>query len=332
MEQIPQRIENPRLIQSSELDDIAAMAEKHPYAQTFSILYLYGLKANSDIRFDEELVKHSYRISDRVQLYNLIQGNQFDAPETIETETLLEVSQEPVEEIEEQESPQQIELSSSEEITSSESLGEEVAQEIEESSIEPEVEIEQEHETLDEKLEKEEETESAEVEKEVADENRKDQLDVSIEHNVYARNYQLEELSKEELKDLDERLAQKKKSEETAEKIVSKPSSFMDWLHADVNYVPSEDIPSKKNISSFDPFEEQVERPKVEFFSASKKAKESLLEDELPVSETLAKIYEMQGNYPRAIAAYEQLSLINPEKKSFFATLIQELREKLNDK
>jgi hypothetical protein len=50
----------------------------------------------------------------------------------------------------------------------------------------------------------------------------------------------------------------------------------------------------------------------------------------MPVSETLAKIFALQGNFPKAIFAYQQLILINPEKKIFFASQIVELQKKLN--
>jgi hypothetical protein len=71
-------------------------------------------------------------------------------------------------------------------------------------------------------------------------------------------------------------------------------------------------------------------KPKTEFFSPVKKAKESLEISTMPVSETLAKIFALQGNFPKAIFAYEQLCLINPEKKIFFASRIEELKKKLN--
>jgi len=74
-----------------------------------------------------------------------------------------------------------------------------------------------------------------------------------------------------------------------------------------------------------------IERPKREFFNPIKKAKESLDEDKMPVSETLAKIFVLQKNYSKAIYVYEQLGLIFPEKKSFFAAQIENINKKIKE-
>jgi hypothetical protein len=58
-------------------------------------------------------------------------------------------------------------------------------------------------------------------------------------------------------------------------------------------------------------------------------AKQSLVEDDELVSETLANMFAKQGNYKKAIEMYERLSLQIPEKSNFFAAKIQELRIKI---
>ena len=76
--------------------------------------------------------------------------------------------------------------------------------------------------------------------------------------------------------------------------------------------------------------EPRISRPKTEFFSPSKAAKLSVTDDESLVSETLAKIYLTQGNLPKALKAYESLLLQNPEKSTYFAARIEEIRHKID--
>jgi hypothetical protein len=65
------------------------------------------------------------------------------------------------------------------------------------------------------------------------------------------------------------------------------------------------------------------------FFKSDFKAKESLVENEHLVTETLAKIYALQGNISKAVRAYEILSLKYPQKSAYFASLIQKLKSNL---
>lgn len=69
-------------------------------------------------------------------------------------------------------------------------------------------------------------------------------------------------------------------------------------------------------------------RPKAEFFSPQQAGKRSLEEYAELVTETLARIYEQQGNLAKAIAAYEKLALKVPAKSAYFAARIQELRSR----
>lgn len=57
-------------------------------------------------------------------------------------------------------------------------------------------------------------------------------------------------------------------------------------------------------------------------------ANRSIVEDGETISVTLADLYVKQEKFEKAILAYERLSLIIPEKKAFFASLIKKLKKK----
>ena len=122
------------------------------------------------------------------------------------------------------------------------------------------------------------------------------------------------------------------------------PKSFTDWLTAiHKDSIDSwENTPS--NISLIDSF--ITENPKIgslqdkgadgsaskekdaaEFFNPVNTARLSIMDEESFVTETLAKIYEAQHCYDKAIKAYEILSLKYPEKRNTFAARIDTLKK-----
>jgi hypothetical protein len=66
-----------------------------------------------------------------------------------------------------------------------------------------------------------------------------------------------------------------------------------------------------------------VQNPETEHW-----AEQSLSENQLIASETLANLLALQGKPQKAIRMYEQLSLQNPEKQAFFQHKIEELKKK----
>jgi len=127
---------------------------------------------------------------------------------------------------------------------------------------------------------------------------------------------------------------------EPAESIVEeKPAqksemSFYDWLEnleSETDLVPSH-IPSPSKAEILDRFvenEAQIVPKRAEFFSPTKAAKESLIDREDIVTETLARVYAGQGDIDKAISTYHKLGLLHPEKSVYFAGLIEELKKEL---
>jgi hypothetical protein len=331
-EQIATLIESPELISGEHLDDLLQLSSKHPYSPVFSMLYLRGLSRSNPLQFEKELSQHAFVLPSRSRLFELVH----DMPQTQTSVAEEEFTQE--------------ETSVSELTTEDKVLKAEVIEETVESTLIPET-IEEEIPTLEkvaEEIEVISESETV-VEKSQRptiplDELDKNILSYALDATISFELAQMEkEAALQEKQDVKEREEQIKPEIETEEKTTISTAgtkSFTEWLrpfiHEEVGDKLNEEEAerterSKKIIAAFNQEDLKKSTPKKEFFSPAKKAKESLDESGLPVSETLAKIYAVQGNFPKAITAYEQLMLKIPEKKSFFALQIEKLKKNLNE-
>jgi hypothetical protein len=305
------KIKAPETCSSEDTGNFKELIELYPYASTFSILYLKSLSNSGDIRLENELEKFAFRINDRSVLYKLIHSQKSQpiseeeiVAEISSEEKIVEIPLQPIEKLEEEEEVKVI--------------SEQIESEIDEITEYQEIETS---------------TEEIQVVEQ-------DELDKLINSAAIASSFVERELeSLPEIKQEAE-IIQNFEEEVKAETIEEtnpieeksiesdSPKSFTDWLKASPNSI-QEEI-EEEDQEERKPEYYTFEKPKKEFFSPTKKAKESLDENKMPVSETLAKIFALQGNFSKAIYVYEQLILIFPEKKPFFATQIKNLKKKLN--
>ncbi len=292
------RIENPSLLKSADIPVLYELTKKYPYSQLLSILYLKALSKDQALELEDEVGKHAYKITDRGRLFEILN-------EQAEVEIITEI-------FEEKNKGKEISLFDSEN---------------------PKIEIQK----IDSEILVKNSNDLENKPQETITNNEKS-LDLDVISNAISGVFEQEFEPVRYEKETIQTSIQKEKSIEIIEskqfKINNNESKqrFSSWLRSgSTSEIKSEK--SQKADSIIDTFiqeDPKISQPKKEFYSPIKQAKKSLDSENIQYTETLANILGIQGNYPKAILAYEQLCLTIPEKKTFFVKKIKELKEKLN--
>lgn len=333
-EQFIHTVKNPSLLNDTQINELESILKEYPFFETAHLLYTKGLQKQNSLLFAKQLRKTAIVANSRLILHELLHKKEVIIQEKAQAE-IKEVEIVPVEEVK----PALTNIST----TDSE------LKVIYVNTISSEKHIQNiENKIAEEKISVEPKLEEIEILQ-------------NIENETEVKQFDIDKLNKNIEQEISRGIIQSfvesdiLKTQELNQTKTQEPVSFTDWLHkvqkeAHTIQKPElisdeklnkkvENDPKKEEKSPFFNQNRQLIDKIIEsdpgklklgtnkFFTPNIDAKQSLLENEHLVTETLAKIYALQGNINKAIRAYEILSLKFPQKSVYFATLIQNLKK-----
>ncbi len=316
-------LKKPSAIEQHQLHDLELLIKEYPFFETAHLLYTKALHQYQLINYSKQLRKTAIVANSRTILYNLLHKAEIQQDKKEQVSDKTPIVEAPItitnNDIKvvyiQNTNPEKEQIVAKEEVITAEEIKEEVVAETPRTEEEPPISIKQEEEKFS--LDKE--------------------ISVSLVQSFVEKDIiKTPELNtpKEEPSSFTEWLKAVQKDNHTYQLNTTEKNLKTEKIEQKPEKTTEKDEKIKKNKQILDDVINIMKQEPTTFkhhsskmFTPSIDAKQSLVENEHLVTETLAKIYSIQGNIPKAIRAYEILSLKYPQKSVYFASLIENLKK-----